>query len=137
VTSTTTSGIQILKLNEGASFAMGKAISKKVVYPEMGAQHLTLNYGVHEPGMEFAQHIHAHSEDVIVCLSGRGVVRSGETLVPFAAGDVIYVPAGVVHGTINTGDEPLVMISCQAPPDLDLYRQSAGPAGNGRERGDA
>jgi mannose-6-phosphate isomerase-like protein (cupin superfamily) len=104
---------------------MGKGVSKKVVYPEMGAKQLTLNYGVHEPGMEFAQHIHEHSEDVIVCLAGSGHVRSGETLIPFKAGDVIHVPAGVVHGTINTGTEPLVMFSCQAPPDQALYRQSS------------
>jgi mannose-6-phosphate isomerase-like protein (cupin superfamily) len=120
------SGIQIRNLEEGIAFSMGKAVSKKIIYPEMGAKSLTLNYGVHEPGMEFAQHIHAHSEDVIVCLEGTGVIRTGDTRIPFGPGDVIYVPAGVVHGTINTGDEPLVMFSCQAPPDQALYRgQSA------------
>jgi mannose-6-phosphate isomerase-like protein (cupin superfamily) len=119
------SGIQVIHLDEGIAFSMGKAVSKKIVYPEMGAKQLTLNYGVHEPGMEFAQHIHAESEDVIVCLQGRGVVRTGDTQIPFGPGSVIYVPAGVVHGTINVGDEPLVMISCQAPPDAALYRRSA------------
>ena len=34
---------------------------------------------------------------------------------------MLYVPAGVFHGTTNTGDEPLIMYSCQAPPDSDLY----------------
>lgn len=117
--------IQVLRLEDGIPFSMGEGVSRKVVYPEMGARQLTLNYGVHEPGMEFAQHVHERSEDVIVCLAGSGHVRTGDTLIPFKAGDVIHVPAGVVHGTINTGDEPLVMFSCQAPPDLALYRQSA------------
>lgn len=115
--------IQVLKIEDGVAFAMGKAVSKKVIYPEMGARQLTLNYGVHQPGMEFKQHIHAESEDVIVCLKGSGVIRSGDTRIPFSAGDVVYVPAGIVHGTVNTGDEPLVMFSCQAPPDAALYQQ--------------
>ena len=117
--------VKILKLKEGTPFNKGRATSYKVVYPEMGAKRLTLNYGVHEPGMAFAPHIHERSEDVIVCLQGSGVIRSGEELIPFEAGDVIYVPEGVLHGTINTGDVPLVMLSCQAPPDPALYSQSS------------
>ena len=125
MTDVTNAGIQVLKIEDGIAFRMGKAVSKKILFPEMGAKHLTLNYGVHEPGMEFAQHIHANSEDVIVCLKGHGMIRSGDTRLPFNAGEVIYVPAGIVHGTINTGDEPLVMFSCQAPPDVALYTQPA------------
>jgi quercetin dioxygenase-like cupin family protein len=123
------SEIQVLRLEDGIPFKVGKGVSRKVVYPEMGARQLTLNYGVHEPGMEFAQHVHAQSEDVIVCLSGSGHVRSGETMIPFKAGDVIHVPAGIVHGTVNTGDEPLVMVSCQAPPDQALYSGGSAPTG--------
>ncbi len=123
------SGIRIVNLDEGVAFRMGNAVSKKVIYPEMGAKQLTLNFGEHQPGMEFAQHIHEHSEDVIICLKGHGVVRTGNTRLPFGPGDAIYVPAGVVHGTINTGDEPLVMISCQAPPDPALYQRPA-PGGD-------
>jgi len=118
--------IQVLKVEDGVPFPMGNAVSKKIVYPEMGARQLTLNHAIHQPGMEFKQHVHPESEDVIVCLKGSGVIRSGDTRIPFGAGDVIHVPAGVVHGTINTGDEPLVMFSCQAPPDAALYTQPPG-----------
>ena len=100
---------------------MGNSQSMKILYPDMGSKRITLNYGEHPPGAEFRQHVHEESEDVIICISGSGVIRSGETRVPFGAGDIVYVPAGVVHGTINTGGEPLVMFSCQAPPDLRLY----------------
>lgn len=106
---------------DGLPFKMGTAKSLKVIYPEMGAKYVTLNYSEHAPGWEFRQHVHEASEDVIICISGRGVIRSGDSRTPFEAGDVIYVPAGVVHGTINTGDEPLVMFSCQGPPDAGLY----------------
>ena len=106
---------------DGVKFQMGNAFSWKVLYPEMGVKELTVNYGEHAPGMEFRQHVHKNSVDVIICLSGHGVIRSGEERLPIGPWDVVYVPAGVVHGTINTGDEPLVMISCQVPPDQALY----------------
>lgn len=115
--------MQKLSLSGGETFEMGTDNTKRVVHPEMGAEHLTLNYAVHEPGDEFKQHVHEQSEDVIVCLEGEGILKLGakDETVPFGAGDVLYVPPGEQHGTINTGDEQLVMISCQAPPDPALY----------------
>jgi len=115
------SEVRVLKITEGEHFRMGSGENWRVVYPEMGASNITLNYAVHAPGAEFTPHVHEDSEDVIVVLEGRGQIRSGDQLLPFEAGDVLYVPAGVLHGTINTGDKPLVMFSCQAPPDPALY----------------
>lgn len=115
------SEVKILKISEGQHFKMGTGENWRVVYPEMGAVNITLNYAVHAPGTLFTPHVHERSEDVIVVLEGRGEIRSGDRLLPFEAGDVLYVPAGVFHGTINTGDERLVMFSCQAPPDPALY----------------
>src|SRR5512135_2866516 len=88
---------------DGVKFQMGNAFSYKVLGPDNGVQEVSLNYGEHAPGMEFKQHIHQNSCDIIICLSGTGVIRSGDKRIPIGPGDVIYVPAGVVHGTINTG----------------------------------
>ncbi len=115
------SEVKVLKISEGQYFKMGTGENWRVVYPEMGAKNVTLNYAVHAPGSVFTPHVHEESEDVIVVLEGSGQIRSGDRLLPFQAGDVLYVPAGVFHGTTNTGDEPVVMFSCQAPPDPDLY----------------
>jgi len=113
--------VKVLKLKEGLPFTMGAGQNTRVVCPEIGARNITLNYCVHAPGVAFTPHIHERSEDVIVVLEGRGQIISGDSLLDFQAGDVLYVPAGIRHGTINTGDVPLVMISCQAPPDVALY----------------
>lgn len=115
------SEVKVLKISQSEHFKMGTGENWRVVHPEMGAKHITLNYAVHAPGAEFTPHVHEDSEDVIVVLEGHGEIRSGDQLLPFEAGDVLYVPAGVLHGTINTGDEPLVMFSCQSPPDPALY----------------
>jgi len=115
------SEVKVLKITDGEHFTMGTGENWRVVYPEMGAKNITLNYAVHAPGAVFTPHVHQDSEDVIVVLEGQGKIRSGDQLLAFEAGDVLYVPAGVLHGTINTGDKPLVMFSCQAPPDPALY----------------
>jgi mannose-6-phosphate isomerase-like protein (cupin superfamily) len=114
-----------LRLKEGKPFEMGTRNTRRIIYPAMGAKNLTLNYAVHQPGEEFKQHIHKSSEDVIVVLEGNGIVKLGSTGddVPIQAGDVIYIPPSEQHGTVNTGDVPLVMISCQAPPDPTLYQE--------------
>lgn len=113
-----------LKLSGGERFEMGTENTKKVIHPEMGAENLTLNYARHEPGDEFTQHVHEESEDVIIVLDGNGVIKLGakNETIPIETGDVIYVPPGEQHGTVNTGDEVLEMISCQAPPETDIYK---------------
>lgn len=115
-------GVRVLKpKRDGMRFTMGDGVNWKVIYPEMGGEHITLNYVEHAPGVTFTPHVHEVSEDVIIVLSGRGTIVSNDEVVPFEAGDVLYVPAGVYHGTTNTGDKPLIMFSCQAPPDAALY----------------
>jgi mannose-6-phosphate isomerase-like protein (cupin superfamily) len=114
-------GVTVLKAKGGTPFVHGNGKNWKVIFPEMGAKNITLNYVEHAPGVTFTPHVHENSEDVIVILKGRGHIRSNDEMIPFEAGDVLYVPPGVFHGTTNTGDETLIMFSCQAPPDAALY----------------
>lgn len=114
--------MEILNLQSGTAFQMGKGKNWRVVHPDMGSKQLTLNHGVHAPGQEFTQHYHDASEDAIVVLEGGGAIRQGAVYTPIAAGDVIFVPAGEVHGTVNTTQAMARLISFQAPPDMALYR---------------
>ena len=114
--------MQILNLESGTPFQMGKGKNWRVVHPDMGATQITLNHGQHAPGQEFTQHLHDESEDMIVVLEGGGHIRQGEVYTPITAGDGIFVPAREVHGTVNTTDQPARLISFQAPPDMALYR---------------
>jgi len=114
--------MQILNLEKGVFFQMGKGQNWRVVHPDMGAKQITLNHGLHAPGNEFNQHTHEGSEDVIVVLEGGGCIRQGHIYTPIAAGDVIFVPANEIHGTVNTTDHPARVMSFQSPPDMALYR---------------
>ena len=114
--------MQILNLQSGTPFQMGKGKNWRVVHPDMGSTQLTLNHGFHAPGQEFTQHYHDASEDAIVVLEGGGAIRQGSVYTPITAGDVIFVPAGEIHGTVNTTENMARLISFQAPPDMALYR---------------
>lgn len=114
--------MHILNLQSGTPFQMGKGKNWRVVHPDMGSTQLTLNHGFHAPGQEFTQHYHDASEDAIVVLEGGGAIRQGSVYTPIAAGDVIFVPAGEIHGTVNTTEQMARLISFQAPPDMALYR---------------
>ena len=114
-------GVQVLKRTDGVPFKHGNGQNWKLLYPEMGCEEITLNYFEHEPGVTFTPHVHEESVDVIIVLKGRGQIASNDDTVTFEAGDILYVPPGVYHGTTNIGDEPLVMFSLQAPPDRGLY----------------
>jgi mannose-6-phosphate isomerase-like protein (cupin superfamily) len=117
----TTDRIRVLKRTDGLPFKMGKGRQWKILYPEMGSPLITLNYFEHEPGIAFPPHVHENSADVIIVLQGRGQILSNDDVVQFAAGDILYVPPGVRHGTTNTGHETLITFSLQAPPDPALY----------------
>lgn len=122
--------MQILNLEKGEFFQMGKGKNWRVIHPDMGAKQITLNHGLHAPGQEFTQHTHGETEDAIVILEGETSLRQGDKLTPLAAGEVAYIPCNEVHGTVNTTENPMRVISFQVPPDVALYlgeRDSSEP----------
>jgi len=114
--------VQLLNLRAGKEFRMGKGSNWRVIYPEMGATQLTLNHSIHGPGHEFTQHVHDQSEDLFLILEGGASVRQGQVYTPIHAGEAAFIPVGEVHGTVNTTDAPVRLISFQSPPDMALYR---------------
>lgn len=68
----------------------------------------------------FGPHTHPGLEEVFLCISGTMTVRVGSDLYELSPGDSAEVPAGVVHGFLNTGQEPLVA-------EVDLVFTPPGP----------
>jgi oxalate decarboxylase/phosphoglucose isomerase-like protein (cupin superfamily) len=73
------------------------------------------------PGKGHSRHNHPDAEEILYILSGEGeqMVDDGE---PFTvrAGDVMYIPAGVFHATLNTGWEPMRLIALYNPGGSEL-----------------
>jgi oxalate decarboxylase/phosphoglucose isomerase-like protein (cupin superfamily) len=73
------------------------------------------------PGKGHTRHNHPDAEEILYVLSGEGeqMVADGEPF-PVRAGDVMYIPAGVFHSTLNTGWEPMRLIALYNPGGSEL-----------------
>lgn len=99
---------------EGLRRKVFRVINRETV----GSSHLVAGVTVFEPGEQCAPHNHPESEEFNVVLKGSGValdVTAG-TEIPFKERDWIFIPKGHVHIHRNTGNEPLMLLWCYAPP---------------------
>ena len=60
-------------------------------------------------------HYHRATEELYFFTAGRGRMTLARDEREVAAGDCVVIPPGQVHGLVNTGDEPLVLLCCCAP----------------------
>ena len=69
------------------------------------------------PGESCGRHSTEQQEEVLVFLSGRGLLLIGEEQEYFQVGEgkISYIPPHTVHDVKNTGTEPLIYIFCVAP----------------------
>lgn len=76
----------------------------------------SLGYSVFTPGCVTAMVAH-QTEEVAYVVAGSGELRVEGESVPFAAGQGVFVPAGVWHAVANTGAEDVVMVFGFPHPD--------------------
>lgn len=63
-------------------------------------------------------HLHSGFEECIYVLSGRGMMESESGTHHAEPGDVLLVPAGEKHMTVNSGSETLVLLCFFPVPDV-------------------
>jgi quercetin dioxygenase-like cupin family protein len=73
------------------------------------------------PGGGFRPHFHTEHDEVIVYLEGEADFRLGDDVITVRSGDVISIPAGVVHGTIRARTP--VLIAATLAPGFDLENE--------------
>jgi mannose-6-phosphate isomerase-like protein (cupin superfamily) len=72
-----------------------------------------------DPGRETQAHLHRTSEEIYAFTHGVGRLRVGDEEREVRAGDCVVLPPGTEHKLWNTGDEPLRLLCCCAPPYSD------------------
>ncbi len=65
------------------------------------------------------EHYHRTSEELYFLQSGSGLLRVGDEHRDVEAGECVVIPPGAVHKLINTGDVPIRLLCCCAPPYRD------------------
>jgi mannose-6-phosphate isomerase-like protein (cupin superfamily) len=69
-----------------------------------------------QPGDEIGKETH-DGDQILFFVVGEGeAVLEGESE-PVRANDMVFVPAGTLHNFVNTGSEPLRLVTTYAPPE--------------------
>jgi quercetin dioxygenase-like cupin family protein len=83
---------------------------------ETGSSRMSCGVVRLNPGKGHERHTHPESDETLYVVRGEGEQEIGEETRDVSAGDMLHVPEGVPHGTVNTGWEPLILLAVYAPP---------------------
>lgn len=82
-----------------------------------------------EPRQLLKLHKHPTTDELFYIIEGRGQFTVGNNQIMVDSGSVIYGPADVPHGLVNSGDKEIVMISVQSPKPVQMkYIENASVA---------
>ncbi len=76
---------------------------------------LMLGLNCLEPGQVQAPHDHANQDKFYYVIAGEGLFWLGEERVTAVANQLVWAPAGLVHGVENQSDTRLVLLVGIAP----------------------
>lgn len=74
------------------------------------SKRLTMGHTTIYPTGTTTGHAHSDREEVYFVISGEGIMVIGDEQFPIKPGDGLYVPPGMYHTTIQTGNQPLVVL---------------------------
>jgi quercetin dioxygenase-like cupin family protein/DNA-directed RNA polymerase subunit RPC12/RpoP len=113
---------QTVNLNDIKQFDP-KDMIKKV---PLSADKLVFNTYFFSPRQVLKLHKHPASDELFYIVEGKGQFALGDNKFPVESGSVIYGPADVMHGLVNSGDSNLVLISVQGPkPVKTVFAEKA------------
>jgi quercetin dioxygenase-like cupin family protein len=114
------SRIRVISLSEGNKVDLGKgSFSNLILVGSKLAQtnRNMMGYSVFKPGIDTKQKIHLEAEELAYVLSGSGKITVGSKLIPFSAGDSLFIPPGVPHGVRNDSSEDVAMVFFFSSPE--------------------
>ena len=68
------------------------------------------------PDGVIGRHIHVNEIETVYVLAGQSVLTLGDADHPFAAGQIVAIPAGLEHALVNTGSETVELLCIFTPP---------------------
>jgi mannose-6-phosphate isomerase-like protein (cupin superfamily) len=69
------------------------------------------------PGGEIGDEVHPETDQLLLFVDGRGEARLNGAASPVGPNDLVFVRSGTRHNFVNTGDDPLRLITVYAPPE--------------------
>ena len=94
----------------------GGSWSRVILTGERVGARSALGFSSFAPQTETAMLSH-ETEEMAYVLSGHGELRMDGGSVPYGPDSALYIPAGVWHAVVNSGDEPVTMVFAFPHPD--------------------
>jgi quercetin dioxygenase-like cupin family protein len=91
-----------------------------------GAANLSMGTQTVAPGCFIREHTHAHNEEIIHVLDGRGTARIDGVDHPIERGSTVYIGCGIKHHFLNPGREPMTFLWIMTPGGLDAFFAEIG-----------
>ena len=83
--------------------------------PSTGAKRMTVVEGTFKPGHGHSFHKHPDREEVIYVISGTFEQWMDREMRTLRSGDAVFIPAGMVHASFNSGKGDARMIAIFGP----------------------
>ena len=113
--------VQLLKQANGRILDLPGRRSREVISGALGSgvSLRIVEIAPRQPGdAPRGPHLHRDFEECIYVLAGRGTMHAQSGEYPAGPGDILLVPPGEKHVTLNTGREPLVLLCFFGVPDV-------------------
>jgi mannose-6-phosphate isomerase-like protein (cupin superfamily) len=78
------------------------------------------------PGCFIREHTHAHNEEIIFVVEGKGVARIDGVEHPIEKGSAVYIGVNRKHHFLNPNSEPMTFLWIMMPGGLDRFFAEIG-----------
>jgi mannose-6-phosphate isomerase-like protein (cupin superfamily) len=110
--------MHVAALQEAQAFVTldGSTIRELAGAVSLPAEKQSLAEATVPPGGATAEHYHRETEELYFFTSGAGRLRVGDEQRDVRAGECVVIAPGATHKLTNTGEAPLTLLCCCAPP---------------------
>ena len=96
----------------------GKTYRSEILIAEHGAKNMGGMFGLLVAGSQVPYHFHHNRESIIVAISGEATEVIEGKEIPIKAGDILFIPAGEKHTTINRSNRDFRFLEYFTCPPL-------------------
>jgi len=110
--------MHVTNIEDAEPFAStdGSIIREVAGRVSLPSSHQSLAEAMVPAGDATDEHYHPVAEELYFILAGTGRLRMDGEQRDVRAGDCVLIVPGAIHKLFNTGDEPLRLLCCCAPP---------------------
>lgn len=111
------SGVRVVPLEDVPPIELpGGSWSRVILTGDRVGSTTALGFSSFAAGTSTAMLSHT-TDELAYVLTGQGELRLDDEVVAYGSGSALFIPAGVWHAVVNTGNDPVTMVFVFPHPD--------------------